>query len=332
MIRASRLLIGILTLLGGCGTTPTPFGQALEGSLIVLDRSEPATVDDWRRWLESHPPERLLAPNAPGIDSTPIPEWFEATAYAAPILSAVRRPDSDHRHSILGPPPEEIPASELPTRREQAAEPHLGPAPLGWVADGLDAYLAEVNGSVALRFPDGTLACLDWVRTNERPYTSLGRRLIEEGHAEAEGLTLKTIRRLHQRDPELVESLMLDNDRMVYFQTIPRDRWPESSTGVRLVPRHAAAVDPRTIPLGSVLLVERPDGTRLIAMAVDTGGAIVGRRIDLFLGVGEEAMAEAGDVVESVRISILRPGRSGSEIGTRMNRGAIDRVAASSAR
>ena len=308
MIRASSLLIGILALLGGCETTPTPFGQALEGSLTVLDRSEPTTVNDWRRWLESHPPERLLAPDAPGIDSTPIPGWFEATAYAAPILSAVRRPDSDHRYSILGPPPEATPASELPTRREQAAKPHLGPAPLGWVADGLDAYLAEVNGSVALRFPDGRLACLDWVRTNERPYTSLGRRLIEEGHAETEGLTLQTIRDLHQHDSQLVESLMLDNDRMVYFQAIPADRWPESSTGVRLVPRHAAAVDPETIPLGSVLLVERSDGTRLVAMAVDTGGAIVGRRIDLFLGVGAEAMSEAGDVVESVRVWILHPG------------------------
>jgi membrane-bound lytic murein transglycosylase len=44
-------------------------------------------------------------------------------------------------------------------------------------------------------------------------------------------------------------------------------------------------------------------------MAIDTGGAIIGRRIDLFLGTGSDAMTEAGDVVESVRIRILRPAR-----------------------
>lgn len=302
-------LLVLLALVAGCGPASSPFEESLEDALTVLDRSEPMTADDWRRWLLVHPSSRLLAPDPPDIESTPIPGRFDATAYAAAILPAMRYRDADHRHSILGPPPEETPASSLPTRREHRAAPHRSPAPLGWIADGLDAYLAEVNGSVALRFPDGERACLDWVRTNERPYTSLGRRLIDEGHAEADGLTLQTIRDLHGRDPALVESLMLDNDRMVYFRKIPCDQWPEASTGVRLVPRHAAAVDPDVIPLGSVIVVERSDGTRMVAMAIDTGGAIIGRRIDLFLGTGSGAMAEAGDVVESVGIRILRPAR-----------------------
>ncbi|MBC02443.1 MAG: hypothetical protein CMJ34_03935 [Phycisphaerae bacterium] len=108
-------------------------------------------------------------------------------------------------------------------------------------------------------------------------------------------------------DPLLVESLMLDNDRVVYFREIPADRWPEASTGVRLIPRHSVAVDPKIIPLGSMVRVDRADGEVMIAMAVDTGGAIRERRIDLFLGVGDEAMAEAGGVVESVRVSIIEP-------------------------
>jgi len=281
--------------------------QALTESVTVLESTEPETASRWRNWQAKHSAGELLEPEAPGIRYVRIEGNFEATAYAAPILDAVSNPDHLHPHPIMSGPPDSIPASELPTRSEYAGDPTLRPPVLGWVADGLDAYLAEVNGSVGLRLPDGSLACLDWVRTNERPYTSLGRRLIEEGHAAPENLTLQTIRELHREDPELVESLMLDNDRVVYFRRIPCDRWPEASTGVRLIAGHSVAVDPETIPLGSVVMVQRPGGETMIAMAVDIGGAIKGRRMDLFLGTGTEAIAEAGGVVESVGVWILQP-------------------------
>ena len=312
---AARGWISIMGLAGAIilnlGCTPPQeadrLDQAMSESRAVLELHEKETAGRWHRWLASHSFRDLLDPAPPGIEFIEIPGHFEATAYAAPILEAVPNPDDLHPHPILGPPADSIPASALPTRREYAAEPSLRPPVIGWVADGLDAYLAEVNGSVGLRFPDGSIACLDWVRTNERPYTSLGRRLVDEGHATAEGLTLQTIREIHREDPGLVESLMLDNDRVVYFRRMACDHWPEASTGVRLVARHSIAVDPETIPLGSLVMVRRPDGETMIAMAVDTGGAIKGRRMDLFLGTGAEAVSEAGGVVESVRAWILRP-------------------------
>ena len=298
---------------GGCGTpgpspppTTAPLRAAIVDALPVLTNHEPETAAAWRDWLARNRAKDLLAVDPPELEIETFPGVFEATAYAAPVLDARRTADPDHRHAILGPPPP-IPAADLPTRREYHAAPDSRPPVLGWIANGLDAYLAEVNGSVALRFPDGERVCLDWVRTNERPYTSLGRRLVEEGHLEANRVTLDAIRTLHDREPRLVEELMLDNDRVVYFRTIPCDDWPEASTGVRLRPRYAAAVDPSTIALGSVLIVTRADGTRMLATAIDTGGAIVGRRIDLFLGFGDEALREAGGVVESVRVRVLRP-------------------------
>ncbi|EGS30218.1 3D domain protein [Peptoniphilus sp. oral taxon 375 str. F0436] len=53
----------------------------------------------------------------------------------------------------------------------------------------------------------------------------------------------------------------------------------------------AVAVDPRVIPLGSKLYIESADGfpTYGYAVAEDTGGAIKGRRIDLFYGSNAEA-------------------------------------------
>lgn len=311
MIRSHAILLAAAILAGGSGCGPTtgtsPLGSAMNGAIPVLEETEPETARRWRRWLADHPADRLSEPDPPGIERTPFPGRFEATAYAAPILDATRGPDERHRHPILGPPPDSVPAHRLPVRRAYAEAPERRPPTLGWVDNGLDAYLAEVNGSVALRFPDGESACLDWVRTNERPYTSLGRRLIEEGHAPADSMNLQTIRRLHDRDPGLVESLMLDNDRVVYFRAMPCDDWPEASSGARLVAGRSAAVDPDTIPLGSMILVERADGRRTVLAAVDIGGAIKGRRIDLFIGTGETAMEEAGAIVESVRVWILRP-------------------------
>lgn len=53
----------------------------------------------------------------------------------------------------------------------------------------------------------------------------------------------------------------------------------------------AVAVDPRVIPLGSKLYIESADGfqTYGYAVAEDTGGAIKGKRIDLFYGSSAEA-------------------------------------------
>lgn len=65
-----------------------------------------------------------------------------------------------------------------------------------------------------------------------------------------------------------------------------------------MVPYRIAAVDPRLIPLGSVLFIPStkgmrlPDGSRHDGLwyALDTGGAIRGKRIDLFSGAGKASM------------------------------------------
>ncbi len=313
---AVLLLLGVV----GCRTSPPPttgtlppnhaIAEAIDEAIPVLARTDADAAARWRAWRARHP--RPLVRDLRGDDAnrmmlTLVPGTFRATAYAAPILQATPDEDRRHRWPILSAPPEATPASALPTRRELAEDPDRRPTPIGWVADGLDAYLAEVNGSVALRFPDGEWACLGWARTNERDYTSLGRRLVEEGLADAETVDLAVIRDRHDTDPATVQRLMLDNDRVVFFEEVPSDRWPRASTGARLVPRHAAAVDPTVIPLGSVLVVEGDGIGPMLAVAVDIGGAIKGRRIDLYFGAGDEAIVEAGGFIRDLTVSILEP-------------------------
>lgn len=78
-----------------------------------------------------------------------------------------------------------------------------------------------------------------------------------------------------------------------------------------LEPLHSVAVDPKVIPLGSKIRIKEtiglrfPDGTLHdgIWFAVDVGGAIHGKRIDLFMGAGKEN----GFFLEKSGIDFLDP-------------------------
>lgn len=56
--------------------------------------------------------------------------------------------------------------------------------------------------------------------------------------------------------------------------------------GINLIPYHSIAVDPKVIPLGTILYDSK--GNEYVAQ--DTGSAIKGNRIDLFTGNHQEAL------------------------------------------
>ena len=243
------------------------------------------------------------------FEFVPITEPLQMTAYAAPVIKAQKYYGGEFAHPIRGLP-EWIHADDpLPARSKVHAEFGIT-GTMGWVQNGLDAYLAEVNGSVKLEFKDGTTACLGWVRTNDLPYKSLGKMLAHDGHINPNRIDLEAIRRVYEEKPELVHRYMLKNDRAVFFERVNCDEWPRASTGVKLLPMACAAVDPEFIPLGSVLLIEGvfADETpfRIPVAAVDIGGAIKGHRLDLYVGDGSTAMQFAGEQNRMVKASILR--------------------------
>lgn len=65
--------------------------------------------------------------------------------------------------------------------------------------------------------------------------------------------------------------------------------------------RRIIAVDPSVIPLGSVVHVKTDNGESFEATAQDTGGAIVGNKIDILVGDHDEAM-RLGRVEAKVRV------------------------------
>ena len=132
--------------------------------------------------------------------------------------------------------------------------------------------------------------------------------MVDENLADIETIDLDVIRALHESDPETVERLMLDNDRVVFFEVIPADRWPRASTGVRLIPRHSVAVDPEVIPLGSVVMIEDLAGACSLRSR--------GRHRRRHQGPPNRSLSrrgrcgrsrKPGRLIDSVRISIIEP-------------------------
>ena len=211
-------MVGFLVLQAGCG----PAGSTLDWTApenIATIASAQAIAED---------PEfdmlclALMEGRAEAMDEyelVPIEGPFKMTAYAAPALEARRHSDDRFRHPIHTLPIHHRDGDALPKRHELPGR-RTPEQIIGWVENSLDAYLAEVNGSVRLHFSDGSASCLAWVATNEQPYTSLGRLLVDEGHVPADEIDLDAIRSIHDRQPELVEGLMLQNDRAVFFESI----------------------------------------------------------------------------------------------------------------
>lgn len=73
------------------------------------------------------------------------------------------------------------------------------------------------------------------------------------------------------------------------------------ANGLRVI-----AVDPRVIPLGSIVRVEYADGTTFKAIAGDTGGLIKGRRIDVLVTSENEAYRLGK---HTVTVTILKNGK-----------------------
>lgn len=227
----------------------------------------------------------------------PVEATVHVTAYFTPEVTGARQCGGPYQFPLYGRPDG---AAARATRQEIEDEGLCEGREIAWLADELDAYLIQVNGSARVRLPDGEAICLAHAGTNELDYTSLGRLLINAGVVPAEVMSMQAIRDAFRRDPATVRALMRKNDRYVFFREVAPSEWPEGGLGVRLTPGVSVAADPAHHPPGSVLLLSTTESAtgrpiHRFVVVQDVGGAIKGPgRIDLYTGIGDEAGAVAG--------------------------------------
>ena len=158
---------------------------------------------------------------------------------------------------------------------------------------------------------------------NGWPYTSIGRLLIERGHAMAGEMTLDclkaTLNQLGLENNAPGRQLMQENRSYVFFKiddSPERLFGPIGGAGCPLTPLRSIAIDRGLWCYGLPFWIsarvpwKKESETRLERMMIgqDTGSAIVGpARADLFFGAGEMAGHLAGRVRHAAEMTVFLP-------------------------
>ncbi|MEO8250121.1 MAG: MltA domain-containing protein [Burkholderiales bacterium] len=244
------------------------------------------------------------------------------TSYYEPVLDATRLPTSGSAVPLYRVPQGMYARRPWYTRHEMETLPEARAALQGheiaWLADPLDALVLQIQGSGRLRVtePDGrqTIVRLAYAATNDQPYKSVGRWLLDQGAIR--DATWPGIKAWVVRNPQRVQEMLWANPRVVFFREEPLPPadaafGPRGAQGVALTPGRSIAVDPTSIPYGTpVWLASAGPVANLqkLVLAQDTGSAITGSvRADYFAGWGAEAADFAGRLKQPLRLWVLWP-------------------------
>jgi len=188
---------------------------------------------------------------------------------------------------------------------------------LAWVADAVELFFLQIQGSGQIEFASGERARLGFAEQNGHPYRSLGRYLVERGELNLEQASMQAIKEWAVQNPGKLQAALNQNPSYVFFRELPSaaspSDGPPGALGVALTPGYSVAVDPRYVPLGAPVFLATTfplssDPLTRLVVAQDTGGAIRGAvRADLFWGTGPEAGAQAGRMRQQGKMWLLWP-------------------------
>ena len=278
-----------------------------------------ADADEQRLWMVSR-----LQPYR--VEPVQGPSEGLLTSYYEPIMNASRQAAPG-----FGVPLFAYPAAAQQAQRQgrpwftrqqldtlPEARAALAGQEIAWLADPIDALVLHIQGSGQLRIqePDGRsrMVRLAFAGTNEQPYQSVGRWLLDQGLVR--DATWGGIKEWVARNPQRVPEMLWANPRFVFFREEalgegPDAAGPRGAQGVPLTAGRSIAVDRESIPYATpVWLASSGPALRVqrLVFAQDTGSAIVGAvRADYYAGAGAAAGELAGRVKQNLRLWVLWP-------------------------
>jgi membrane-bound lytic murein transglycosylase A len=279
--------------------------------------------DDRRLWMMSHlQPYRIESLDG-AVDGL-------LTSYFEPMFDASAQMRLGFEVPLYAPPDglAEARRAGRPWFSRQDIDTHpqardaLRGREVAWLADPIDALVLHIQGSGRVRManPDGTtrVVRLAFAGSNEQPYQSVGRWLLDRGlikDASWQGIKAWIVS-TQQSNPRLVQEMLWSNPRYVFFREETRsaadaDLGPRGAQGVPLTAGRSIAVDKDSIPYGTPVWLASAGANgslQRLVFAQDTGSAIVGAvRADYFAGTGAEAGDYAGRMKQSLRLWVLWP-------------------------
>ncbi len=189
-----------------------------------------------------------------------------------------------------------------------------------WLKDPTDAFFLHIQGSGRVKLDTGGALRVGFAGKNGRPYTPIGKILIERGEIARENISMQSIRAWLLLNPGKAQELFWKNQSYIFFRksgASDPNLGPAGAQGVQLTPEHSLAVDRRYTAYGTPLWLETRvptgEGGKLVPfarvmVAQDTGTAIKGPvRGDVFFGSGETAGYAAGLMQSPGRLVLLLP-------------------------
>jgi membrane-bound lytic murein transglycosylase A len=303
---------------------------------------------DWQPACAALPPSAVSASGARSYFET----WFAPaavdgeglfTGYYEPELRASRTRHGVYQTPLYGLPDDLVSVDLGAFRPELAGEKITGqltghklmPYParaeidahgvaapvLFYAADPVAVFFLHVQGSGRVKLEDGSSFRVAYAGQNGRPYTPVGRTLIEQGALQKGQVSLQAIRDWLHANPARMDAVLESDQSFVFFQEKPvgdAALGSEGSEGVALTPGASLAVDAHLHPLGAPFYVATTASDTEVGKAVpllqrlfiaqDTGGAIRGPvRGDVFWGFGQQAEDMAGRMTSHGRFYVLLP-------------------------
>jgi membrane-bound lytic murein transglycosylase A len=257
------------------------------------------------------------------------------TGYFEPLYRASPIPTSEYRYPLYRRPPT-LDSWPLPHPTRLALEGADGLAgsqgalaglELVWLANRLEAFLVQVQGSAKLQLPDGRVMSVGYAGRTDYPYTSIGRALVNDGKIAPDQLSLPNLLAYFEAHPAELDRYLPQNERFIFFRE-GGDGPPNGSLGVPVTAGHSIATDKSLMPPGAIAIIQVPlpqppeaitqqrcdsdscgwshQTTTRLVLDQDTGGAIIGPgRVDLFVGSGPQAGDLAGRINTPGRLYYL---------------------------
>ena len=243
------------------------------------------------------------------------------TGYYEPLLHGARTRRGPYQYPLYRSPAGYRAGAVLPPRAQLERSGLLAGNELVWVDDPIEAFFLQVQGSGRIVLDDGAIMRVGFGGSNNQPYKSIGRWLLDHGELTPAQATMQGIKAWARANAPRVDALLDTNPRFVFLREMPSadpalagaDQGPIGALGVPLTPQRSIAVDPASIPLGTPVFLQttRPltnaPMNRLV-FAQDTGTAIKGGvRADYFWGLGDDAGDLAGKMKQVGRMWLLLP-------------------------
>jgi membrane-bound lytic murein transglycosylase A len=252
------------------------------------------------------------------------------TAYCTPILDGSLTHSEDFNYPLYGTPTDLVKGDAgailgriteaglmepYPTRRAIEAGAVLDGRGLEliWLSSAMDAFIAHVNGSAFVRLEDGSMARFGYGANNGHEYTSLGRELVAAGELQEDRVSLPAIRAWARANPDRLVEFLQRNDRFVFFSELEGN--PNGSLGFEVTAYRTLATDKSIFPRGGLTYVDTPTDWAELTSGValhqtlldqDTGAGIrTAGRADIYLGIGDDAEALAGETIAEGQLYYL---------------------------